>query len=322
MLLSELLTGLGFAGKVMSPSKRSGVEEVELRIRAILPEEYQDCYQEVEPTSMGSASLKYGQDGKVAWDDIWDTYCDLAMAGGPPHKGQLLMAASRQEIAAEPERYQLVMQEICRGIKLVTGLDAAPSTVPGWIHVECNGVTAGWLARAIVMENISARCEGTKLYLPARPRYRVEKEIKNVVTAMAKTCHYWYGHVGVSQQRAIGDLFIKITEESPLIQPAAVGHDFNAETDQSLRRNIAEKIHQATGLRTSQMPCDGWLGMVCPTVKSAIWMMRAMVVNNVFARREGTILFVPVNPISDPDGDTVTKVTARVHGFARSRRIL
>jgi hypothetical protein len=31
-------------------------------------------------------------------------------------------------------------------------------------------------------------------------------------------------------------------------------------------------------------------------VKAAVWMMRAVVVNNVLARREGTTLFVPNNP--------------------------
>ena len=78
------------------------LEEPEARIRTILPEQYQDCYEDVQPVSMGSASLKYGSDGKVAWDEIWDSFCDLAMAGGPPHKGTLLESASLAEIAANP----------------------------------------------------------------------------------------------------------------------------------------------------------------------------------------------------------------------------
>ena len=69
---------------------RRALEALEVRLRAILPEEYQDDYEAVQPVSMGSAGLKYGADGKVAWNEIWATFCDLAMAGGPPHRGTLL----------------------------------------------------------------------------------------------------------------------------------------------------------------------------------------------------------------------------------------
>jgi hypothetical protein len=244
------------------------------------------------------------------------------MAGGPPHKGKLLMAASREEIDAEPERYRHVVDEICRGIEMVTGLDAAPSTVPGWVRIQSTSATAGWLARAIVMENVSARCEGSNLDLPAGPGYRVEKEIKNVITSVAKAAHYWLDHTGSSQQQKVGDLFEKMAMESPLIQPAAVGHDFNAEADQLLRRKMADRIQEATGLKPWERPCDGWLGFVCPTVRSAIWMMRAMVASNVFARREDTVLFLPVNPVTDPSGDTVVRVASRLHRFARVRKVL
>jgi hypothetical protein len=53
------------------------IELLEQRIKAILPERYQDCYEEVQPVSMGSAGLKYGADGKVAWNEIWGSFCDL-----------------------------------------------------------------------------------------------------------------------------------------------------------------------------------------------------------------------------------------------------
>ena len=49
---------------------------LEFRIRTVLPEEYQDCYEDVLPVSMGSAGLKYGADGKVAWNEMWATFCD------------------------------------------------------------------------------------------------------------------------------------------------------------------------------------------------------------------------------------------------------
>jgi sirohydrochlorin cobaltochelatase len=70
------------------------------------------------------------------------------------------------------------------------------------------------------MENVSVRCEGAELELPAGPFYRLEKEIKNVITVMAKTCHYWFGHTSDSHRRSIRDLMETIEAESPLLQPA------------------------------------------------------------------------------------------------------
>jgi sirohydrochlorin cobaltochelatase len=50
--------------------------------------------------------------------------------------------------------------------------------------------------RAIVVENVLARREGAVLYLPVGPGFTVEGEIRNVVTAVAKTHHYWVQHAG------------------------------------------------------------------------------------------------------------------------------
>src|SRR6202000_1354978 len=77
---------------------------------------------------------------------------------------------------------------------------------------------AGWLVRAITMENVSAHADGMVLHLPAGPHFRLEKEIKNVIVSIAKTCHYWLGQPSVAQPRAIADLFKVMEEESPLIQ--------------------------------------------------------------------------------------------------------
>jgi sirohydrochlorin cobaltochelatase len=52
-----------------------------------------------------------------------------------------------------------------------------------------------WLLRAIVVENVSVRREGTVLFLPAGPAFRLNQEIKNVITVAAKTYHYWAEHL-------------------------------------------------------------------------------------------------------------------------------
>ena len=197
--------------------------ELESRIRAILPEEYQNSFERVEPVPMRSAGLKYRADGRVAWDEIWGSFCDLAMAGGPPHKGTLLEPGRSAEIEAQPERYEEVAEEICRGVRMAADLDAEPSPVPGWVRVICsNAAMSGWLLRAIVMENVAVRSAGARLDVPAAPHFRLDKEIKNVVTVVAKTSHYWLGHMPRTQQRAIAELFIEMAEESALIEPG--GH--------------------------------------------------------------------------------------------------
>jgi sirohydrochlorin cobaltochelatase len=87
----------------MQDDDQRALEELDLRLRVLLPATYQDSYENLEPTPMGSAGLKYGPDGRVAWDQIWSSFCDLAMAGGPPHKGKLLEPGDADAIAAAPE---------------------------------------------------------------------------------------------------------------------------------------------------------------------------------------------------------------------------
>lgn len=294
---------------------------LERKIKTVLPEEYQASYESLEPVPMRSAGLKYDGDGNVAWDEIWSTFCDLAMAGGPPHKGTLLEPGTQAAIDAQPERYAAVAEEICRGVILASGLTAQLSPVPGWIRVGCFSETmAAWLLRAIVTENVAARSRGMTLDLPAAPHFRLEKEIKNVVTVIAKTCHYWMGHMPPDQRQAIASLFATMQEESPLVEPT-VSSDGVADAHQSVFASMAEAIFRATALRESSQRYAGWLGLECPNVRTAIWMMRALVVSNVLSRREGTVLFVPVNPRIDPEGKRVVISVNRIFRLAATRGV-
>ena len=47
-----------------------------------------------------------------------------------------------------------------------------------------------------------------------------------------------------------------------------------------------------------------------------------MVVNNILSRREGTVLFVPVNPSSDPGGEVVARTLTRIHDLAAAKGFL
>jgi hypothetical protein len=295
-------------------------EALDSRLKTLLPTEYQETYEQLEPKPMRSAGLKYDADGRVAWDQIWGSFCDLAMAGGPPHKGQLLEPGQQSDIDAAFDRYDEVAEEICRGIRMVTGLRAYVAPDPGWICVTCHGdAMAGWLVRAIAMENVAVRRRGAILEVPVAPHFRLEKEVKNVITVIAKTCHYWLGHIPEDQQRAIGELFGAMAAESPLIEPDL------SRGDSAKRRHVAERlgerIQRAIGLQPSPLRYTGWLGVECPSVRVAVWMMRALVACNVLSRREGTVLFVPVNPATDPRGTLVAAAVERTHRQAVERRI-
>jgi len=300
-----------------SRDPRVALAALDSRLNALLPPEYQNAYDDVQPVSMGSAPLKIDADGDVAWDEMWGSFCDLAMAGGPPHKGLLLQPGTAAEIAADRVRFAAVVNEITRGIWMVSRLDAGASADAGWIRVEClSEAMAGWLLRAIVMENVAVRGGVTAIGLPAAPSFRLEKEIKNVITVVAKTTHYWLGHMMVAQQRAIGRLLAAIEAETPLVEPAVAGADVDPVPEQALANRIAEQVAHDTRLTATGTRYFGWLGLECPSVRVAIWLMRALVVGNVLARREGTTLFVPVNPDSDPDGARVTSTVAEVHRLA------
>ncbi|MEQ1883688.1 MAG: hypothetical protein ABL967_01405 [Bryobacteraceae bacterium] len=298
------------------------LKTLDTRLKMILPEEYQDCYEDVQPVSMGSAGLKFDAAGKVAWDEIWGSFCDLAMAGGPPHKGKLLEPATPARIAEQPARYGEVVQEICRGIAMVAYLPVEESPVPGWVRVDCErDVMADWIARAIVMENVSCYRVGRWIDLPAGPHYRLEKEIKNVITVIAKTCHYFVDHMWPGQQRQIAELFAETAAIAPLVQAAASGHGLEAERHRMLRDQIATAIHASTGLPRGGSEYPGWLGLECSSVRKAIWMMRGLVVHNVFSRREETVLFVPVNPQSDPEGRFVVNAVSELARLAAMKSI-
>lgn len=297
-------------------------EILQARLKTLLPEKYRETYEDIQPVSMGSAALKYGEDGRIAWDGIWKSYCDLAMAGGPPHRGALLEPATQPDINLEPERYQQVVAELCRGVGMVTGLAVEPSLTPGWIDVDCPSTTmAGWLARAITMENVSAHAAGMVLHLPAGPRFRPEKEIKNVVTSIAKTCHYWLEHTSVAQHRAIADLFEIMDSESPLLQPPLSTSGRKGAGIEALRDRVAEAIQSSTGLELSSREYAGWLGVNCLNPRSAIFMMRIMAVSNVLCRREGNFIYIPVDPSTDNYHSSIIALIARAHRVAKSQNV-
>lgn len=147
----------------------------------------------VSAAAMGAAPMQYDEQGLVAWDRMWTDFCDLALAGGPPHRGTLLEPVSPEEV--DELNYARVLAELERGLGLVTDLPVVYSKHVGWIGLQCTDVEmALWLLRAIIVENVCVRREENVLWLPAGSTFQLEKEIKNVITVVAKTYHYWTEH--------------------------------------------------------------------------------------------------------------------------------
>ena len=302
----------------MTLDDRQVLEELQRRFSTLLPEEYQEKYEDLAPLPMGSARVRYGADGKIAWDQVWGSFCDLAMAGGPPHKGTLLEAARPQEIETDPAAYAAAVAEICRGIAMVTDLAPIPSPSPGWVRMECaTPGMAAWLLRAITIENVAVRAVGSFLELPAGPAYRLLKEIKNVITVIAKTAHYWVGHMSVMHRQQISDLIAGMNDESPPIRPVYAHDDAEVGAREALAGVVAETIHRETGLTRSSHRHPDWVGLHCANVRVAVWMMRMLVAANVLARREGDVLFVPINAETDADGAIASSSVSLVHRLGR-----
>ncbi|MGH2550791.1 MAG: nickel/cobalt transporter, partial [Thermomicrobiales bacterium] len=158
-------------------------------IQTMLPPRYRDGHA-VSNAPMPAADLVYEPDGSVAWNDIWGNFCDLALAGGPPHRSTVLQP--EPTVSDEDESaYHDAFNEIERGLQMVTNWTTTRAAPDGWIGLICPTEDAAiWLTTAITAENIAIRHEQSMIFLPVGARFRLGYEIKNVVTAVAKTHHY------------------------------------------------------------------------------------------------------------------------------------
>ncbi|CAN5562435.1 hypothetical protein BH10PLA2_BH10PLA2_04090 [soil metagenome] len=283
---------------VLSASAREELDALNQKIRALLPGQYVHCYESVSPDSMGTAKLKYNADGTVAWDEIWTSFCHLALAGGPPHRGRLLASVPETVAQQQMELTNQVSEEIERGLFLAADLRAARDLKPGWVGARCrNEAMAAWMTRAVVAENIFARQEGDVLLLPAGPDFRLEKEIKNVITAVAKTSHYWSFHAAEKERSSASKLFKTGGTADPIFAPATVD-EVNQDSVgyQEASSKLEKHLAATSSLEIHAPQTPGWIGLKCTNEEMAIWLMRAAIAENLIARREEAVLFLPVNP--------------------------
>jgi hypothetical protein len=112
-------------------------------------------------------------------------------------------------------------------------------------------------------------------------------------------------------------LFKEMDAVSPLVQPGVACHGFEPVKQGELSAAIAAAIERSTGLRRSGQGYAGWVGIECPSVGAAISTMRLLSALNVLARREDTILYVPVNPVTDPTGKIVAQAVAELRSLTQ-----
>lgn len=157
---------------------------------------------------MAAAPFVWRQDGRPDWRAMWTSFCELALFGGPPHRGpdQALRGPEVGDGASDPA----MVEEIRRGIVETTGL-ASEALSSGWVAVTCESpAMAQWLGGAIALENVDPRVEGDRVLLPAGPRFRLENEVKSIITVVAKTHHYWTMHGGGARGDRAGPLKIGV----------------------------------------------------------------------------------------------------------------
>ena len=157
-------------------------------------------------TSDGGARLRFALEeaGLATWETNFERRESIWSPNHFRLFGYPVDAAGRATLdmwsaRLHPADRQRVLAELERGLKMVTNLPVISSTAAGWIGLQCTDeAMAIWLLRAILVENVSVRREENILYLPAGPHFLLHKEIKNVITVVAKTHHYWLEHLNGS----------------------------------------------------------------------------------------------------------------------------
>jgi sirohydrochlorin cobaltochelatase len=187
----------GFLGGPVELWRLDGAPDPIAAVLHELPAERREVIEPNAATSaapMSSAPFVWRPDGRPDWRAMWSTFCELALFGGPPHRGpeSVLRAGASKPAATEGSG---AVAEIRRGIWETTGLYSEPAA-PGWLAVSCESPRmAAWLCATIILENVEARCDEERLLVPADPAFALMDEVKSVITVVAKTHHYWSAHV-------------------------------------------------------------------------------------------------------------------------------
>ena len=154
----------------------------------------------MQTQGMAAANLALDAQGRPDWAAMWESFCELAFFGGPPHRGDDSRVRALAEIPRASDAGSEVtfdaIAELRRGIFLTTGLFSEPIDAPGWLAVSCRSTKqAAWMCACIVLENVEARLDDEgRLLVPASASFTLPDEVKSVITVVAKVAHYWEMH--------------------------------------------------------------------------------------------------------------------------------
>lgn len=154
------------------------------------------------PAPMAAAEMLYLPDGRPDWSSMWQGFCELALFGGPPHRGEDSALRHVEDGAGTAPEFDAIT-EIRRGIYDTTGMYSELSDMDGWLEVTCDSPKmAAWMAASILLENVDARFDEERLLVPAHPSFELKNEVKSVITVVAKVHHYWIEHARATVAQA------------------------------------------------------------------------------------------------------------------------
>lgn len=144
------------------------------------------------PEYMKAAEMKYDENGKPVWDEMWNAFCNLAAEGGPSHRD----SAHRINFPTSAEFIpnENIKNEIIRGLKMLNA-DITEVNDKGEILINLKlSNKAKWFSQIINTENVAAKHTGGCLVLPWNGNFQIDKEIKSLMTVWGKASHYWNTH--------------------------------------------------------------------------------------------------------------------------------
>lgn len=149
-----------------------------------------------EPPAVTEAFV-YREDGRADWPTMNAAGGELALYGGTPvRSNDNPLDVPEPEAEGTPPVVNETVLELKRGIWETTGLFAEPAQ-DGWMSITCNSrKMAAWMCAAIIIENIEARCDEERLYVPATAAFEVQAELRDVIAAVAKVHQYWAASIG------------------------------------------------------------------------------------------------------------------------------
>ena len=121
------------------------------------------------------------------------------------------------------------------------------------------------------------------------------------MVALSKTHHYWDGHLtGAEQSLAREDVWEPATPAEAAASPA----------EYEVAAGEVEEGVRAAGLPTSPRRYVGWVGIETAGEEEAVWLLRAVLVEQVLARGEEGLLYLSVG--ATPDAGQAARVVRAI----------